>query len=133
MPVSGSSATDPGRTGVLSTMPVAGVPVSFVPEGNASESGPAGEKLSWTTADDGVEGTARGLLLVHDPPDHAGGEERDRHRHEDRDLERDRPADALRQHGEDEPDRRHERRHDGTQIALFLIAVRVVSVENSVW
>ena len=27
-------------------------------------------------------------------------------------LERDRPADALREHGEDEPERGHERRHD---------------------
>ena len=52
------------------------------------------------------------VLLVHDPPDHAGGEQRDRHRHEDGGLEGDRPADPLGQHGEDQPDRGDERRHD---------------------
>src|SRR6476661_429479 len=46
MPVSGNNATDPGRTDVLSTIPVCGVPVTFVPDGNASESGPGGEMSS---------------------------------------------------------------------------------------
>ena len=52
------------------------------------------------------------ILLVHHAPDHARGEQRDRHRHEDDRLERDGPAHALQEHGEHEPDRRHERGHD---------------------
>ncbi len=50
IPVSGRRATDPGRTGVLSTMPAAGVPVSLAPEGKASESGPGCCTLSCTDA-----------------------------------------------------------------------------------
>ncbi len=40
----------PARTGVLSTIPVDGVPVSLLPDGNASESGPAGTNESCTEA-----------------------------------------------------------------------------------
>ena len=46
MPVSGSSATLPGLSGDLSTIPVDGVPVTFGPEGNASDSVPGGQIAS---------------------------------------------------------------------------------------
>ena len=62
--------------------------------------------------DRGVDRALGRVLLVHQPPDHARGEERDRHRHEDDDLERDREADPLEEDGEHEPDRGDERRHD---------------------
>ena len=56
-----------------------------------------------------VDRAALGILLVHDPPDHADREQRDGERDEDGDLEGRRPPHALGQHGEDEPDRRHRR------------------------
>ena len=76
-----------------------------------------GQRARWVHrvgdhVDRGVDRADLRILLVHHAPDHARGEQRDRHRHEDDRLERNGPAHALQQHGEHEPDRRHERGHD---------------------
>ena len=79
--------------------------------------------------DAGVDRSLIRILLVHDPPRDPGREGGNRHRHEDRRLERDRPSDPLR---EDREDRARSRsRAPGTtrtQIALFLTAVSRTSL-----
>ena len=89
-----------------------GLPVRSLLEGCASGSAPGGSTASATTPIEALTAPMLRILLVHHPPDHARGEQRDRHRHEDDRLERHGPAHALQEHGEHEPDRRHERGHD---------------------
>ena len=84
--------------------------------------------------DPGVDRALARVLLVHEAPDHAGCEERDRHGHEDDDLEGDGKADPLEEHGEDETDRGHERRHDEEpqEVVLDRGEERVVGEERPV-
>ena len=103
-----------------------------VVDGSALGRTPGAVTASETDAAEGVDRALVRILLVHDPPRDAGGEGGDRHRQEDDRLERDRPADALDEDGEDEPDAVTKAGTTATQIALFLIAVTSVEVVNSV-
>ena len=107
-----SSATSPGSSGVSSVKPLSVEPVTSSVDGRAVVSTPGSVTISWTADDGGVDRAALGILLVHDPPDHADREQRDGERDEDGDLEGRRPADSLRQHREDEPDRGDAERDD---------------------
>ena len=132
IPVSGSSATDPGRTGVLSTIPVCGVPVSLFPEGKASESGPGGLTLSTTDAVTALsaprDGSCWYMIRQITPAaksDTAMGMKTAILNATDQRMRSVRTAKmspiAVTRAGT-----------TATQIALFLIAVRVVSVVKSV-
>src|SRR5437588_789455 len=60
----------------------------------------------------GGDGAPMGVGLVHDAPDDPRGEQADGHGHEDDGLEGRGPADALGQHGEDQPEEGDEERED---------------------
>ena len=98
-----AAPTSPGWSGVFSTSPPVGAARELRRvDGCALEQrARRARTASLTTAIAALTVPWLGILLVHQPPDHAGGEERDRHRHEDRHLERDREADPLDQHRED--------------------------------
>ena len=93
--------------------PRCGVPVSRAARRHSRPATRAGDENQLLHgADARVDRALLRILDVHHVPDHAGREERDRHRHEDDRLERDGPADALGQHREDETDRRDGGRRD---------------------
>ena len=132
MPVSGSSATDPGRTGVLSTIPVAGVPVNFVPDGNASESGPGGVNASWTVAMAALtaprDGSCWYMIRQITPAAKSETAMGMKTAILNATAQRTRSVSTA----NTSPIAVTSAGTTATQMALFLIAVRVVSVENSV-
>ena len=113
MPVSPSCATSPAASGfVRGRGSRSGCSSSASVDGSADGQDARRRHGILHDRDRGVDGALARVLLVHQPPDHSRREERDRHRHEHDDLEGDREPDPLEQDGEDEPDRRDERRHD---------------------
>ena len=103
-------------------------------DGCAAERTPEGETASLTTATAALTVPRERVLLVHQTPDDSCREERNRHRHEDDDLESDREANALEKHGEDETDRSDEHRHDQEpqEVVLDRRDERVVGEERLV-
>ncbi len=93
---------------------------------------PTSANVSCTPDHDRVGDAPRRVLLVHQPEDDARGEHRDRHRHEDEQLERRSPAHPFGQHGEDQAERGGDVGATTTQIALFFTAVRIGGSVNSV-